>query len=89
MRFRSEKLETVLNWIGHYESHSFSLELETTLVEAVIQSSALLANQVVKSPSEQAVFHSEFYNFDQLLNYLTGKDSVYTVPILFRRVSHF
>ena len=89
LRFRSEKLKTLLNWIGNYESHSFSLELETTLVEAVIQSSTLLSNQVIRSPSEQTMFHSEFDNFDQLMNDLTGKDSGDTAPILFRRVVSF
>jgi len=86
--FRSEKLITLLNRMGHCESYSFSLELETALAEAVIQSSTLLSNQIIRSPSGPAVFHSEFDNFDQLLNDLTGKGSIHTAHgIMLQEVS--
>ena len=87
--YRSEKLITILNRMGHCESSSFSLELETALAEAVIQSSTQLTNQIARSPSGPSVFHSEFDNFDSQLNDLTGKGSVNTAHgIMLQEVSN-
>lgn len=76
--FRSKSLITLLCRLGHCESYSFSLELETALAEAAMKSSSLLSTQICKNPSPDSVFHSEFDNFDQLINDLTGKGSVHT-----------
>ncbi|XP_046346792.1 uncharacterized protein LOC124127441 [Haliotis rufescens] len=76
--FRSERLITLLNRMGHCENYSFSLELETALAQAIAQTSTLLSTQIIRSPTAPAVFHSEIDNFDQLLNNLTGMDSIHT-----------
>lgn len=76
--FRSKKLITLLNRMGHSENYSFSLELETELSQAVTETSTLLSTQIIRSPDAPSVFHSEFDNFDQLLNNLTGMDSIHT-----------
>lgn len=76
--FRSEKLVTLLNKVGHSERYSFSLELETTQAEAMIQSSSQLSNQIIRSPSVTSLCHSEFDHFESLVNDLTGKGSVHT-----------
>ena len=76
--FRNEKLITFLNRMGHTESYSFSLELETALAKAVAETSSLLSTQIVCFPDAPSVFHSEFDNLDQLLNNLTGMDSIHT-----------
>ena len=87
-QYRSEKLITLLNRMGHCESYSFSLELETALAEAVMKSSTQLSNQIIRSPREPSVFHSEFDNFDSLVNDLTGKGSVHTAHgIMMQEVS--
>lgn len=76
--FRSEKLITLFNRLGHSEKYTFSLELETALAEAVAETSSLLSTQIIRSPGAPSIFHSEFDNFDQLLNNLTGMDSIHT-----------
>ena len=76
--YRSEKLITLLNRLGHCESYSFSLELETALAAEAIESSSQLSNKIVRSPKGPSVFHSEFDNFDCLINDLTGKGSIHT-----------
>ena len=40
--FRSAKLSTLINKLGHAESYSFSLELETTLATALDDASGIL-----------------------------------------------
>ena len=64
--------------IGHCENHSFSLELETAIATSLQESSSRLTNQIVRNPSGLSVFHSEFDNFDQLINDISGKGSVHT-----------
>ena len=76
--FRSEQLVTLLNRMGHSENNSYILELETGLAKAVEETSTLLSTQIVRSPDSKSVFHSEFDNFDQLLNTVTGQDSIHT-----------
>ena len=76
--FRSKSLINLIYRMGHCESYDFSLELETALAEAVELSSSLLSMQIVKNPSPPTVFHSEFDNFDKLLNDLSGKGSIHT-----------
>ena len=76
--FRSKELITLLNRFGHCENHSFSLELETMIANAVNASSSLITNQIIRNPIGPTVFHSQFDNYDQLINDLSGKGSVHT-----------
>jgi len=64
--------------MGHCENYSFTVELETGLAKAIGETSTLLSTQIVRAPEPKSVFHSEFDNFDQLLNSATGKDSIHT-----------
>ena len=69
----------LLNPLGHSERCSFSLELKTALAKATVETSGLLSTQIVRFPdAPPSVFHSEFDNFDQLLNNLSGMDSIQT-----------
>ena len=87
--FRSEKLITLLNRMGHCESYSFSLELETALATTVMESSSQLSDQIIRLPKGPSLFHSEFDNFDCLLNDLTGKGSVHTAHgIMLQELHH-
>ena len=61
--FRSEKLITFMNRMGHCESYSFALELETALAESAIESSTQLSNQIIRSPLGPSLFHSQFDKF--------------------------
>lgn len=76
--YRSKQLTTLLNRLGHCESHSLSLELETAIAKAVQESSSLLTSQIIRQPKVPSVFLSEFDNFDQLINTLTGMNSVHS-----------
>ena len=76
--YRSKQLTTLLNRLGHHESHSFSAELETAIAKALDQTSTLLTPQIVRDPDVPSIFHSEFDNFDQLVNTMSGTDSVHT-----------
>ena len=67
-----------MNRFGHCEGHSFSLELETAIARAVESSSSLVSSQIIRRPLGPSVFHSEFDNFDQFVNDLSGKGSVHT-----------
>ena len=64
--------------MGHSENYSFGLELETAIAQAADQSSRLLSNQIVRNPGSNCVFHSEFDNFDQLINDVSGGGSIHT-----------
>ncbi|MCG7882443.1 MAG: hypothetical protein JAY96_12745 [Candidatus Thiodiazotropha endolucinida] len=76
--FRSQQLTTLLNRLGHCESYSFSVELETAIAQALEQTSSLLSTQIIREPEVPSLFHSEFDNFDQLINTLTGAGSIHT-----------
>ena len=75
--FRSAEITTLLNRLGHSETYSFSLELETYIAITVETTSTLLSPQIVRNPNVQFIFHSDFDNFDQLLNGLCGMASVH------------
>jgi hypothetical protein len=75
--FRSAEITTLLNRLGHSETYSFSLELETSIAITVETTSTLLSPQIVRNPNVQFIFHSDFDNFDQLLNSLCGMASVH------------
>ena len=65
--FRSDEITTLLNRLGHSETYSLSLELETSIAIAVETTSTLLSPQIVRNPNVPFIFHSDFDNFDQLL----------------------
>ena len=75
---RSKELTTPINRFGHCESYSFSLEVETAIAKALQETSSPLSNQIVRNPAVPSVFHSDFENFDQFVNDLSGARSVYT-----------
>ena len=76
--YRSTQLTTLLNRLGHCESHSFSVELETAIAKAIEETSLYLTSQIIRDPSVPSLFHSEFDNFDQLVNTMSGTNSVHT-----------
>ena len=67
-----------MNRLGHCENYSFSLELETAIAQALNEDSTTLSKKIVSQPKGPSVFHSEFDNFDQLVNSLSGGGSVHT-----------
>ena len=73
--FRSERLVTLLNRIRDPET--YSIKLEIALTQAVDQTPGLLSTQIVRSPIDLWAIHSEFDNFDHLLNDLTWMRSVH------------
>ena len=75
--FQSAEITTLLNRLGHSETYSFSLELETSIAIAVETTSTLLSPQMVRNPNVPFIFHSDFDNFDQLLNDLCEMASVH------------
>ena len=76
--FRSAELTTMLNRIGHCESYTFTLQLECAIAESVEKASHLLTQQIERNPVYASVFHSEFDNFDQFVNMLTGSGIINT-----------
>ena len=52
--------------------------METSIAKALDQTSSLLTPQIVREPDSPSIFHSEFDNFDQLVNTMSGTDSVHT-----------
>ena len=77
--FRSERLTTLINKLGHSESYSYSLKLETAIAEVADLSSNLFSDHIVRHPDpSKSVFHSEFDNFDQFINNLSGMGSIHT-----------
>lgn len=77
--YRSKQLTTFLNRLGHCESYSFSLELETAIAKAAEESSSLITSQIIRQPKVPSAFYSEFDNFDQLINTLTGMNAIHSV----------
>ena len=67
-----------MNKLGHSESYSFSLELETALAEALEEAHTILTPQIIRNPHCPSLFHSNFDNFDQFANDLFGADSIHT-----------
>lgn len=75
--YRSAELIKLMNRLGHSESYSFSLELDTAIAHALEQSTSLLSF-VNANDTKPTLIHGDFDNFDQLLNDLTGRGSVHT-----------
>ena len=76
--FRSKELITLLNRFGHCENYSFTLELEAAIAKISQLQSSVLSKQIIRHPVGLSVFHSEFDNFDQLINDISGRGSVHT-----------
>lgn len=76
--FRSTQLNIMMNKLGHAESYSFALELETALAVALEEASGLLTLQIARNPTGPFLFHSDSDNFDQFINDLSGSGSVHT-----------
>ena len=77
--FRSKKLTDHLNKLGHCESYTFSLELETALADSILENASVISNtDVVKDQPEGAVFHSDWDNFDQLVSAVYGARSIHS-----------
>ena len=67
-----------MNRLGHCLNYPYSLELETAIAEEAERSSNLLTNQIYREPDHsKSLFHSDFDNYDQLLNNLTGSGSIH------------
>ena len=75
--FRSAELTVILNRFGHVPDYCFLLELESALAKSLDESSHLLTTNIIRNPSCVSVFHSDFDNFDQYTNELTGAGSVH------------
>ena len=67
-----------MNKLGHSVNYSFVLELETSIMKRIQQSSTLLSPLIIRNPSCWSLFHSDFDNFDKFVNKLTGLGSVHT-----------
>ena len=76
--FWSAEIVTLMNKLGHSTNYSFVLELETATAKRIHQSSTLLSPLIIRNPSCQSLFHSDFDNFDKFVNELTGSGSVHT-----------
>ena len=74
--FRSKQLLTLLNRFGHSENYTFWLELETAIANSVQLSSTVLSVEIVCNPEVNYIFHSEFDNFNKLVNELYGAGMV-------------
>ena len=82
--FRSKEFMTLLNRMGHCESYLYSIELETSLANAVMQSGSLLNSNIVKNPDPSihipgSLIHTWWDNFDK--NVASG--SIHTAHGLF------
>ena len=67
-----------MNKLDHSESYSFSLELETALAEALEEAHTILTPQIIRNPHRSSLFRSDFDNFDQLVNDISGASSIHT-----------
>ncbi|ESP04637.1 hypothetical protein LOTGIDRAFT_170608 [Lottia gigantea] len=76
--FRSAQLSTLMNRLGHSESYSFALELETAIVNSLQESSFLLTPEIKRDTSLPSVLHSDFDNFDKFVNNISGSRSIHT-----------
>ena len=73
--FRSKKLTSILNRLGHSESYDFGLELETSPTKALDVSSTHLTSQIIKGEGN-VVFHCEWDNLNKTTTNLLGSSIV-------------
>lgn len=77
--FRSKSITTLINRLGHCESYTYSIELETALANSIVESASLVSNSdVIKRQPDGAVLHSDWDNFDQLVSDVYGAGSIHT-----------
>ena len=60
------------------ESFSFSLELETALAQTIEEAHTILTPRIIQNPHRPSLFCSDFDNFDQLVNDISGASSIHT-----------
>ena len=75
--YRCAKLNTMLNRLGHCESYSFTLELESALATATSKSTENVVPGIVKNPTVPSLVHSDWDNFDSYVNSVTGISSIH------------
>ena len=75
---RSVKLSMLMNKLGHSESYFSLLELETALAEALEEAHTILTSQIIQTSHRPSLFRSDFDNFDQRVNDISGADSNHT-----------
>ena len=75
--FWSANLSILMNKLGHSESYSFSLELETAFAEALEEAHTILTLQIIRNPHCPSLFRSDFDNFDQFVKDLSGAGSIH------------
>ena len=75
--YRSKELTTLINRFGHCKSYSFSLQVETAIAK-VEETSSFLSSQIVRNSAAPWIFHSDFDNFDQYVNDISGAGSIHT-----------
>ena len=73
--YRSKQLTTILNRLGHCESYSFGLELETAMAKAIDEADSYLTPQIVTGENN-IVFHSEWDNLNKILTNVSGSNVV-------------
>ena len=76
--FRSKEFTTLLNRFGHCENYSFAVELETAIANELDASVNILSEKIIPNPNGPSLFHSDFDNFDQYINTLSGAGSIHT-----------
>ena len=67
-----------MNRFGHCENYAFALEMETAIATAVKMQENFITKKIIRNPKGTSVFHSEFDNFDQFVNDISGSGSVHT-----------
>ena len=67
-----------MNKLGHSESYFFSLELKTALAETLEETYTIPTPQIIRNPHRSSLFRSDFDNFDQLVNDISGASLIHT-----------
>ena len=74
--FRSEEFNSLIFRLGHCESYSFTLELETAIANSQQLSSRILAPTIVPNPG--FVFHCCWDNFDVIEGTYSGSGTTHS-----------
>ena len=73
--YRSRKLTTILNRLGHCESYDFTLELETAIAQAIDECSTFLTPNILTGEAND-VFHLEWDNLNKITTNVHGSNVV-------------
>ena len=73
--YRSKKLVTIINRLGHCESYDFCLELDTAMAKDLEEVSTLLTPQIVTGENNE-VFHMEWDNMNKITTNIHGNNIV-------------